>query len=210
MKLINISIDVPHFLVVMVLALTAMLMPNGATTSDGASVDEYGRDASQEVKPLKPTDLHSNLLSTLEVTRDSCYIFLRPNYKSDYFGPLAKGEKVKWLDSRKDWIQVWIPRLRVSGWIHNTMAEESSETTSSPVKVPENLLSTVTVMTKLANIRETPTTRSKIITVAKEGQEFWLLNKKKNWYQIWLSDLEKKGWIYNTLVTKKQKQKMSP
>ena len=194
----------------MVLALVAVLMPNGATASDGASVDEYGLGASQEVKSVEPTDPHSNLLSTLEVTRDPCYIFLQPEYKSHYFGPLAKGEKVKWLDTREDWIQVWIPRLRVSGWVHNTKANETSETTSSAVKVPENLLSTVTVMTKRANIREKPTTGSKIITVAQEGQEFWLLNKKKSWYQIWVSDLEKKGWIHKTLVTKKQKQKTSP
>jgi len=192
------------------LAMVAVLMPTGGTTSDGAGVDEYGQDAFQEVKPPEPTDPHSNLLSTLEVTRDSCYIFLEPEYKSHYFGPLAKGEKVKWLDTREEWIHVWIPRLRVSGWIHNTKAKETSETTSSPVKVPENLLSTVTVMTKRANIRENPTTGSKIIIVAQEGQEFWLLNNKKSWYQIWVSGLEKKGWIHETLVTKKQKQKTSP
>jgi hypothetical protein len=194
----------------MVLALVAALMPNNATTGEEPNVDEYGRDASQEVKPLEPSDPHSNLLSTREVTGDSCHVFLQPKHKSHYFGPLPKGEKVKWLDTQGDWIQVWIPRLRVSGWVHNTKAKETSGTTSSPVKVPENLLSTVTVVTKRANIREDPTTGSKIITAAQKGQEFWLLNKKKSWYQIWLSDLEKKGWIYKTLVTKKQKKTTSP
>ncbi|MGD9076435.1 MAG: SH3 domain-containing protein, partial [Desulfobacteraceae bacterium] len=87
-----------------------------------------------------------------------------------------------------------------------TRVRETTETTSSPVKVPEHLLSTVTVITKLANIRERPTTRSNVISVAKKDQEFWLLNKKKSWYQIWLSDLEKKGWIYKTLVTKNHKK----
>ncbi len=194
----------------MVLALVAVLMPNNATTREEPNVDEYGQDASQEAKPLEPTDPHSNLLATLEVTRDSCYVFLQPKHKSHYFGPLLKGEKVKWLDTQEDWIQVWIPRFRVSGWIHNTKAKETGETTPSPVKVPENLLSTVTVVTKLANIRENPTTASKIITVAKKDQEFWLLNNKKSWYQIWVSDLEKKGWIFRTLVTKQQKKTTSP
>jgi uncharacterized protein YgiM (DUF1202 family) len=81
---------------------------------------------------------------------------------------------------------------------------------SSPVKVPEHLLSNVTVVTKRANIRQAPSTRSNIISVAKKDQEFWLLNKKKNWYQIWLSDLEKKGWIYRTLAKEKQKKPKSP
>lgn len=192
------------------LALVAVLMPFNATTSEESNVGGYGDVYTQEPKPLEPSDPHSNLLSTLQVRGDSCHVFLQPDYKSHYFGPLLNGEKVKWLDTRQDWIQVWIPRLRVSGWVQGRKTKETSETTSNPVKVPENLLSTVTVVTKRANIRENPTTGAKIISVAQEDQEFWLLNKKRSWYQIWVSDLEKKGWIYKTLVTKKQKRSKSP
>jgi hypothetical protein len=183
-----------------------MLTPIYGTASDRENGDEYGEDASRELTPPEPIDSHSNLLSTLEVTVDACYVFLQPKYKSHYFGPLVKEEKVKWLDTQGDWIHAWIPRLWVSGWVRKTKVQETTETMSSPVKVPEHLLSTVTVITKLANIREKPTTRSNIISVAKKDQEFWLLNKKKGWYQIWLSDLEKKGWIYKTLVTKNHKK----
>jgi uncharacterized protein YgiM (DUF1202 family) len=194
----------------MVLALVAMLTPDYGMAGEGANDDEYGIGASQAPKSLEPSLTHSNLLSTLEVTADSCYVFLQPKHKSHYFGPLFKEEKLKWLDTQGGWIHAWIPRLWVSGWVHKTKVQETTETTPSPVKVPEHVLSNVTVIANRANIRQAPTTRSNIISVAKKDQEFWLLNKKKNWYQIWLSDLEKKGWIYRTLVTKKQKKSKSP
>jgi uncharacterized protein YgiM (DUF1202 family) len=190
----------------MALALVTILMPNPATAAEEVNGQEYGEDVSLETKPLEPSDPHSNLLATLGVTADLCHVFLQPTYKSHYFGPLAKGETVKWLDTQGDWIQVWIPRLRVAGWVQKTKVRETTEITSSPVKVPEDLLSILTVIATRANIREAPTTRSKIITAAQKDQEFWLLNKKKNWYQIWLPDLEKNGWVYWKLVRKRQKK----
>ncbi len=194
------------FSLFMALALVAILMPNCATAAEEANGEEYGEGVSLETKPLEPSDPHSNLLATLGVTADSCHVFLQPKHKSYYFGPLAKGETVKWLDTQGDWIQVWIPRLRVAGWVHKTKVRETTEITSSPVKVPEDLLRIVTVIATRANIREAPTTRSKIITAAQKDQEFWLLNKKKSWYQIWLPDLEKNGWVYWKLVRKEQKK----
>ena len=194
----------------MVLALVAMSAPNDGTATEEANDKEYGIDASQEAEPLEPSYTHSDLLSTFGVTADLCYVFLRPKLSSQFFGPLAKEEKLKWLDTQGDWIRAWIPRLRVSGWVHKTKVQESTETMSSPVEVPEHLLSNVTVIAKRANIRQAPTTRSKIISVAKKDQKFWLLNKKKNWYQIWLSDPKKKGWIYGTLVKEKHKKPKSP
>lgn len=113
---------------------------------------------------------------------------------------------VKWLDTQGDWIRVWIPRLRVAGWVQKTKLRETTEIMSNPVKVPENLLSVLTVIATRANIREAPTTRSKILAAAQKDQEYWLLNKKKSWYQIWLPDLEKNGWVYWKLVRRKQKK----
>jgi len=190
----------------MVLVLIAILTPSHATAIEGDNDEEYGGIASRDPTPLEPSHTHSNLLATLEVTADSCYVYLQPEHKSHYFGPLVKEEKIKWLNTQGDWIRAWIPRLWVSGWVPKTKVQETTETMSSPVRVPEHLLSNVTVISERANIRQAPTTRSKILSVAKKHQEFWLLDKKKNWYQIWLSDLEKKGWIYRTLVTEKQKQ----
>lgn len=186
------------------LALGTMLTPkDGTTASEEANHGEYGLGTSQQTKPLELGLTHSNLLSTLEVTADSLYVFLQPKDSSQYFGPLARGEKLKWLDNQGSWAHVWIPRLWVSGWVHESKVQETTEAMSSPVEVPEYLLRNVTVIANRANIRRGPSTRVNIISVAKKGQEFWLLYKKENWYQIWLSDLEKKGWIHSSLVREK-------
>ena len=194
------------------LALNVVLFiaADDAAADEGTIDSDDKEDLSEKPEPPDPGDPHSNLLSTLEVTADACYVFLQPKSRSHYFGPLTKQERVKWLDTRGDWIQVWIPRLRVSGWVHKKKIQETTETTPSPVTVPEDLLSAVTVTKKRANIREAPTTRSRIITVAKKDQEFWLLNKNKKWYQVWLSGLEAKGWIHRKLVTRIQKKSESP
>ena len=185
------------------LAVGTMLTPNKGMASEKANDREYGVPASQQSTPLELGLTHSNLLSTLEVTVDSLYVFLQPKDSSQYFGPLFREEKLKWLDNQGSWTHVWIPRLRVSGWVHKSKVQETTEAISSPVEVPEYFLRNVTVIADRANIRRGPSTRVNIISVAKKGQEFWLLNKKENWYQIWLSDLEKKGWIHSSLVREK-------
>jgi uncharacterized protein YgiM (DUF1202 family) len=68
--------------------------------------------------------------------------------------------------------------------------------------VPTRFMSTVTVIVRKANIRESPTTQSEIITVAKRNQEFWLLKEEGGWYQIWLPDLKQKGWISGKIVAR--------
>ncbi|MGD9040100.1 MAG: SH3 domain-containing protein [Desulfobacteraceae bacterium] len=199
------------FLVLLViLAPGTMLTPNDGMASEKATDGEYGTTASQEGTPHEPSNTHSNLLSTLEVTTDYCYVYLQPKHSSQYFGPLAREEKLKWLDNQGGWFHAWIPRLWVSGWVHESKVKETTETLSSSVEVPKYLLRNVIVNAKRANIRQGPSTRTNIISGGKKGQEFWLLNRKGNWCQIWLSDLEKKGWIHSSLVREKQKKPKSP
>jgi hypothetical protein len=148
----------------------------------------------------------SDLLSSLRVAGDSCYVFLRPDEKSRHFGPLMKGETLKRLDAQGSWIRVWIPRLRVSGWIPGALAIEASENHDTPESIPADLMSTVTVIVRKANIREAPTTEADIVLVAKRNQQFWLLKEKGGWYQIWLPDLKRKGWISGKIVARLRKE----
>ena len=144
----------------------------------------------------------SHLLPSLQVAGDSCYAFLRPDEKSSQFGPLMKSEPLKWLDAQGTWIRVWIPRLRVSGWVPSAHVLETPESGASSESIPAHLMSTVTVIVRKANIREAPTTRSRIIMVAKRNQQFWLLKEERGWYQIWLPDLKQRGWISGKIVAR--------
>jgi len=199
---------VSHAIVVCFLALTPVVIfiADHAAPNEGATRDRHSEDFSVKPPPPQPSDPHSSLLLTLKVTGDPCYVFLQPKKSSHYFGPLVEGEKVKWLDTQGEWVQVWIPRLRTSGWVHDSKMSETAEPISDPVSVPQNLLSTLTVLTARANVRAAPTTRAPILTTAQKDQQFWLLHERGDWYQIWLSGLENKGWIHKTLVTRNQKK----
>lgn len=183
------------------LSLAAFLAGSCATAKEGEAPDKYTEPVKKE-----PTHSLTSLLPSLEVAGDACYVFIKPEERSPYFGPLVKGEKIKWLDAQGDWIRVWIPRLRISGWISSAKVYEATDTNSSPEAVPEQLLSRVTVIVKRANIREAPTTRSEVIMVAKKHQVFWILNKKWDWYQVWLPNLKKKGWISGKIVARQRKK----
>jgi hypothetical protein len=161
--------------------------------------------AAKEAAPIPAPGLKtspSHLLPSLQVEEDSCYAFLRPDENSSHFGPLVKGERLRWLDAQGSWTRVWIPRLRVSGWVRSALVSEASEKEAGSESVPANLMSYVTVIVRKANIREGPTTQSQTIRIAKRNQQFWLLKEEGGWYQIWLPDLSTKGWISGKIVAR--------
>jgi hypothetical protein len=175
----------------------------------GTEIDQGSKSEQASKKPVSsmgPGMVPSTLLPTLKVAVDSCYVFLQPNSKSPYFGPLLKEEEIKRLDTYGSWIHVWIPRLTVTGWVGKSKVHATSKKTSSQEGVPEKFLSTLTVLTKRANVRTGPSTRARIIVEARQNQEFRLLNEKKGWYQIWIPALRQKGWVYSKIVAKKGKR----
>jgi hypothetical protein len=189
-------------LYLLLFSLTATVSYTYAASAEGTAIKESVQTSSEKPTSTEATDSISNLLPTLEVEIDHCFVFVKPKTTSLYFGPLLKGEKLKWLDADGDWTRVWIPRLRISGWVKNAQVKENSEPDSRPMKVPENVLSKVIVVTKRANIREDATSQSPVILVADMDEEFWLLNEKKGWYQVWLPGQKRKGWVFGGIVKK--------
>ena len=186
----------------LVLNLACIVAVGCATAKQAENASEASEQDAERPLSAKQSHVPADLLPTLEVTVDSCHAFLKPKSSSPYFGPLLKGEKIKWLDTHRNWVRVWIPRLRASGWVPKAQVSETNEKPDMPADVPEGLLSTVTVTSKRANIRAEPTTRSPIITHAKENEKFWLLNEKMGWYQIWIPNLRKKAWISGKIVNR--------
>jgi hypothetical protein len=60
----------------------------------------------------------------------------------------------------------------------------------------------VNIIKNRVNIRKSASTRTPIIFKARQRQEFLMLDEKKGWYQIWIPDLEKKGWVAGKMVVK--------
>jgi uncharacterized protein YgiM (DUF1202 family) len=190
-------------LYLLLFSLTATVPYAYAASAEGTTNRESVQISPENPASAEATDSIPNLLPTLEVAADPCYVFINPKTTSQYFGPLLKGEKIKWLDANGDWIRVWIPRLRISGWVKNAQVKETSEPDSNPARVPERVLSRVSVITKRANVREETTRQSPVIFVAHKNEEFWLVNEEKGWYQVWLPVQKRKGWIFGRAVTKR-------
>jgi uncharacterized protein YgiM (DUF1202 family) len=174
-----------------------------AASVEGTTTTESVQASSESPTSAEAADSISSLLPTLEVAIDPCYVFIKPKTTSYYFGPLLKGEKIKWLDADGEWARVWIPRLRISGWVKNAQVKETSEPDSRPARVPVNALCTVSVVANRANIREDPTSQSPVIFVANKDEEFWLLKEEKGWYQVWLPGQKMKGWVFGGIVKKR-------
>jgi hypothetical protein len=134
--------------------------------------------ASTELAPPL-IDVISAQVPTLEVLSDSCYVFDEPRINSYYFGPLRKGEWVQWLDAQDGWIDVWIPRLRISGWVKGSHVYETEQTDPTSNSIPANLFTKVVVTARSANIRSEARAQAQPLLTARKGEEFWLLNEKE-------------------------------
>jgi uncharacterized protein YgiM (DUF1202 family) len=153
-----------------------------------------------------PSKISASLLPTLVVGVNSCYVFLRPDEDSDFFGPLVKGETVKRIDVTKYWILVWIPRLRISGWVRKNQVYAAKQTAPEEDSIPADQLIILNVVKSRVNVRKAPTTRSRIIFKVKQRQEYAVLDAKKGWYQIWLPQIKRKGWISGKMVVRQRKR----
>lgn len=185
----------------LVLSLGALFI-GGCIFDQGATSKGKQTAKSAEVQnPIKPGYVDSALFPTLGVSGSSCYVYLEPTRGSENFGPLKKGEKIHRLERRGQWIDVWIPRLRTSGWVPRSQVFEIKKIVSSPGGIPINILSHVTVMSSRANIRSSPSLEGTKIHIAKRKETFAVFAEREGWYQIWVSPLKRKGWIYGKIVS---------
>ena len=175
-------------------AISVLLLIGAASNGSCASPD------------LAPPSIEviSSLVPTLEVLSDSCFVFDEPRTNPYYFGPLRKGEKLKWLDVQDGWTHVWIPRLRISGWVKSSYVYETEQKEPEPITIPAKVFTKVVVTARTANVRSEGRAQAQVLLIARMDQEFWLLNEKGGWYQVWLSELNKAGWVFGKVVSKQK------
>lgn len=153
-----------------------------------------------------PENISARLLPTLAVGLESCYVFLQPDGDSPFFGPLNGGELVKRVDGTRLWTLIWIPRLRISGWVRKNQVYRVKEKTSEKDNVPTEYLTILNILKTRVNIRTRPSTRSRIIFKARQRQEFVMLDEKGGWYQVWVPPLKQKGWVAGNIAVKQRKR----
>jgi uncharacterized protein YgiM (DUF1202 family) len=187
------------------LALMVTLSAGCASAKQTSREKKNKEDAPEQPQSQAVSEIPSSLLPTLTVGVDSCYVFLEPDHNSSFFGPLKKGEKIKRLDAEGEWLRVWIPRLRFPGWVrkHKVYVGKSEDANQTTVSI--EFLASVNILKEQVNIREEATLGAPIILKAKQRQEFYVLDEKDDWYQIWIPHLNKKGWVHGKVVVKQRK-----
>jgi len=156
-----------------------------------------------EPLPEKQNLFPTHRLTSLEVVGDACLVSVEPKKKSPTFGPLTRGEVVKWLDVRDNWVRVWIPRLRVSGWVLQSGIKESQDTDANQPPIPESELTTVVIVSEKITVRDVAATKSEVILVAGKGHAFFLLGERDGWFRVWVPEQKKAGWIFGKGLVRK-------
>ena len=190
----------PRMILFFAMALVAFVAVNCAS----GSKDRQGR--SKKRASYIPKEIYANLLPNMAVGVDECYVFVRPDGDAPFFGPLRKGENIKKIDVGKSWILVWTPRLRISGWVRKHQVYRIHKEISDKETIPTKYLTILHILKKRVNIRKAASTRSRIVYKARQRQEYLLLDAKRGWYQIWVPQVKKRGWVAGKLVVKQHRK----
>jgi hypothetical protein len=188
----------------MILFFAMILVAFAAVNCASGSKDR--KDGSRKRASYIPEEIPANLLPTMAVGVDECYVFLRPNGDAPFFGPLRKGEAIKKIDVGKSWILVWTPRLRIPGWVRKHQVYRIPKEISHKETIPSKYLTVLHILKKRVNIRKAASTRSRIVYKARQRQEYLLLDAKRGWYQIWVPQVKKRGWVAGKLAVKQHRK----
>jgi len=188
------------------LSVMFILVALMALSCGGVTQGKSKEDRSKSGPVTLPDTLPARLLPTLAVGLESCYVFLEADGDSPFFGPLNGGELVKRVDGTRLWTLIWIPRLRISGWVRKNQVYRVKEKTSNGGTVPTEHLTIINILKTRVNIRKGPSTKTRIIFKAKQRQEFVMLDEMRGWYQVWVPPLRQKGWVAGNIAVKQRKR----
>lgn len=157
----------------------------------------------QENLSENETRFPADLLNNLQVVVDATPVFLEPKRSASTFGPLTRGEVTKWLDARDGWVRVWIPRLRISGWLPQSGVEEIQDGEPNLPPIPVEKLTTMIVLWDRIHVREGPSTKSAVVLIGRKDEAFFLLGEKEGWCQVWVPGKNRRGWIFGQGLVRK-------
>lgn len=169
-----------------------------------SAFNDAAKNTKPEVREASPGNLlPAEPLTSLEVVSDICLVSVEPTKKSHAFGPLTRGEVVKWLDARENWIRVWIPRLRISGWVLQNGLEEIQDTNVDQPRIPEKELTTMVVVSEKTKVLAAPTSKSDVILIADKGDAFFLIGEREGWCRVWVREYNRSGWVFGRSLARK-------
>lgn len=130
------------------------------------------------------------------VTADSLNLRKEPSAKSTKMGSFKKGQKVYATKTNGKWL--YVEEGHVDGWIHGDYATKfvgGSNATTPSFKEETIAMRQLTVTANTLNVREYPTTDSKILTKFSKGKQVMTNTQSGDWYK---TDF---GWVHKNYVT---------
>lgn len=120
-----------------------------------------------------------------------------PTLNGKVFDQLPQGTTVSIISERNNWCEIEYDNGK-TGWIAGWFLEKSGVSSPAPSQSSDG---TIVIVDDATNIRSAPSTDSKVIMRADEGEEFSIVAVEDNWYKIKLQDGSEgyvAGWIVAT------------
>ncbi|WP_404458762.1 SH3 domain-containing protein [Sutcliffiella horikoshii] len=120
-----------------------------------------------------------------------------PTLNGKVLEQLSAGTVVMIISERNNWCEIEYDNGK-TGWIAGWFLEKSGVSSSAPSQSNDG---TIVIVDDATNIRSAPSTDSKVILRADEGEEFSIVAVEDNWYKIKLHDGSEgfvAGWIVAT------------
>lgn len=134
------------------------------------------------------------------VTADSLNLRKEPSAKSTKMGSFKKGQKVYATKTNGKWL--YVEEGHVDGWIHGDYATKfvgGSNVTTPSFKEETIAMRQLTVTANVLNVRQNPTTDSKVLTKFSKGKQIMTNAQSGNWYKVELDNGF--GWLHKDYVT---------
>ncbi|WP_083800931.1 SH3 domain-containing protein [Bacillus sp. m3-13] len=120
-----------------------------------------------------------------------------PTLNGKVLEQLPQGTTVSIISERNNWCEIEYDNGK-TGWIAGWFLEKSGVSSPTPSQSSDG---TIVIVDDATNIRSAPSTDSKVILRADEGEEFSIVAVEDNWYKIKLHDGSEgfvAGWIVAT------------
>lgn len=134
------------------------------------------------------------------VTANSLNLRKEPSTASAKIGSFKKGQVVYATKTNGKWL--YVEEGHIDGWIHSDYATKfvgESNTATPSFKEETIAMRQLTVTANVLNVRQNPTTDSKVLTKFSKGKQIMTNAQSGNWYKVELDNGF--GWLHKDYVT---------
>lgn len=177
----------------------------GWVHSDYLSISETPKERVEEVEienTQKETAKHQTASNLFTVSVDAVNVRTRPDLNSTKLGIAYKGEQFEVKAREQNWVKIEFKGKE--GWMYSFYGSFDSNTKVNNHSENDQM---ITIIYNGTNLREKPSTSSKVLYTVMAGKQYKILETEGDWYKIEVSPNEEAyvaSWVvsYNKSQTK--------